>query len=217
MKQKSYIILIDAPNGAGKDYLISGLSSKIEERYPTTFVDILTIKSLLKDELKNKVVERKTYDFNQNLFKELMDKHIEFLRYIDKSLNEIPSEDFTSKVVLINRYIPSFYVYQMCMNDTPPTLEEWNDFNTRYQQILTDIANRHKVIQIFILPDEDTLIERLDKDNRLLPRETVCKQLENYRDYICKHIHPNLSPVFTFEADIDFEQILVSINPEVSS
>lgn len=202
MTAKNHILLIEGPNGSGKDYFIGQLEDYIGEHYPEAYVKHVTIKSILDPNIKNKLVQKDTYNFDDDISVRFTKDHMLFLDYIETHL--VPD---TETFLLVNRWLPSLYVYQTKMSENPLNMAHWDQIKRSYGQRLHELAQSGQILQIYLLPDEQVIVERLSKDNRVLEDGKTSRQLHYYRDYIENHSYKDIGPILVFDSQTPFEDI----------
>lgn len=103
------IIFIDGPNGSGKDYTIERIQNLCVKK--RLVFNTISFKDVIEDPaLRTSIRERQENNVSTNERMSLFDTHLKYIEMIKKL-------EYRSDVLVVNRYCPSFYVYQYRLPD----------------------------------------------------------------------------------------------------
>jgi thymidylate kinase len=172
------LIFMDGPNGAGKDYLIGKMRNLFAKKRKK--FDTISFKDVIQDAaLKNTVYSRKEEEIGD---KGAMDIYNTHFVYIDK-IKELESKN---DLVVVNRYVPSYYVYQYMLPEVANpsvTLDLVVELTKEY----IDAFKFYDQISVHLREDSDVLIERIlkrDKTADVEKHRKLQKYYEMYNDTI---------------------------------
>lgn len=167
------IVFLDGPNGAGKDYVIDRLR-KTASTLKKTFTTVSFKDAVENVKLKNVLYERKEETINITGVSAIYSTH---LKYIELILELDTKYD----LVVVNRYVPSFYVYQHRFpdNDTKAPFSLVTDLAKKYIEAFADC----KCAFIHLDDVGEVLCARLLKRDKFVDIEKQKRLQEFYRDY----------------------------------
>lgn len=178
------IIFIDGPNGSGKDFAIDKISEEYGRRYPKALVDVISIKTVMRDttELLERFVQRKTYDFDDEVVEATFQKHLDLLYLAERKCQD-------NHLLFVNRFIPSFWVYQfaLCEKDVECRMQQWENYYDIYLGVLRRLSSKAEIFELFLLPDAELIVSRLDKAGRHIDPNLIKGQLREYKHHITHH------------------------------
>lgn len=169
------IIAIDGPNAAGKTTCIDYLKTELARSVPVVCMDIKSCTQLGND-LKKQMTARHTFDMSDIHTLRLASAHIEL---IEKAI-EIDRE--MDGVVLLDRTISSFYVYQRC------GVSGYENSTELYKRFLAPLE--YQIDILYLSASLETITERLKQRgdaNHLL--DDLASIYYAYSEYFT-HIRP---------------------------
>ena len=139
------ILTVEGPNACGKTTFINKFKSV--SPLPVEIISVKTHGNMSKA-LLNNVVKRNTFNFNNLYLVGMINAHLELLNYAMENNRD-------DKIILLDRSIPSNYVYQYYMSNTPQlNLQAYN----MWLDPMSNVA-----YMVYINPGVDVLKERLLK------------------------------------------------------
>lgn len=179
------IIFLDGPNGSGKDYVIDRLK-KTAVTLKKSFTTVSFKDTVDNTRLKATLYERKEETVNLSDVASIYNTH---LKYIELILDLDTKHD----IVVVNRYLPSFYVYQhrLPSNSIRAPFTLVTELAKKYVDAFEDA----KCAFIHLEDEGEILCARLLKRDKFVDIDKQKKLQDFYRDYngSIARMFPNLS------------------------
>lgn len=151
------IIFIDGPNGVGKDYTIERIQRLCVKK--RLVFNTISFKDVIEDPvLRTSLRERQENNVSTNELLTLFDTH---LKYIDM----VKKLEYRSDVLVVNRFCPSFYVYQYMYPETADKAVPLS-MVTELVKYYIKSFHRYDVKYVNLIAEPSVLLKRLaNRDN----------------------------------------------------
>jgi thymidylate kinase len=184
------IFFLDGPNGAGKDYIVDELAPYLNKLHSDWVY--VNMKGYMPTDITNNRYRNVKTD----------------LRALDKilyghmcSLQDIKTNYGDKTVVLVNRSIYSFIVYNLITSDL--TEQEYkyyiNEINTKYNAILP-VSIRNLILLGISIPTK-TLVERIFTRDKIRPAVPHVEEVVSNYKFVHKTYHRLFNSALITESD----------------